>query len=316
VQPEPQRYRSLASTSVAVTLATNVGYVATAAGLLHMVYDQSTKNLQDKGYVEIPPGGRHRFGKESLSLWRQGHCVRTRRFDERMEIVTDAVFMRPIFTGATDDSNVDHTIQFWIDKFGFEDLNTITIPPPDDAGGSWGDVNLPLPEGGPVVSVTPTTAVAVTEAPAEAFFCDACGNGQPLINLNTRVFIPGQGFLTCGAVAQAVQSSEITVDVCPLLAQYITPCGCPAPFNPDVITPLLVPVDVAEVIATQIVVFEAHIDAQTVALEMQLGFLEEKLDDLTLLVLDSLKSKKKKGAKKDILKLGGRLTPNEIFGVP
>ncbi|RLN54891.1 hypothetical protein BBJ28_00002909, partial [Nothophytophthora sp. Chile5] len=33
---------------------------------------------------------------------------------------TDTLYMRPIFSGATDNSNIDHEIQFWIDKFGLE----------------------------------------------------------------------------------------------------------------------------------------------------------------------------------------------------
>jgi hypothetical protein len=33
--------------------------------------------------------------------------------------------MRPIFSGATDNSNLTHDIQFWINKFGIEHLHTI-----------------------------------------------------------------------------------------------------------------------------------------------------------------------------------------------
>ncbi|ETL41007.1 hypothetical protein L916_07930 [Phytophthora nicotianae] len=55
----------------------------------------------------------------SLSLWQQGTCVRTTIVDEKT-VTTDTVYMRPIFSGATDNSNLDHEIQFWIDKFGLE----------------------------------------------------------------------------------------------------------------------------------------------------------------------------------------------------
>ncbi|KAG2522787.1 hypothetical protein BBO99_00004778 [Phytophthora kernoviae] len=35
-------------------------------------------------------------------------------------VTTDTLYMRPIFSGATDNSNIDHEIQYWIDKFGLE----------------------------------------------------------------------------------------------------------------------------------------------------------------------------------------------------
>ncbi|GMF66649.1 unnamed protein product [Phytophthora fragariaefolia] len=60
----------------------------------------------------------------SLSLWQQGTCVRTTIVDEST-VTTDTLYMRPIFSGATDNSNIDHEIQFWIDKFGLE-TETVT----------------------------------------------------------------------------------------------------------------------------------------------------------------------------------------------
>ncbi|KAI9996572.1 hypothetical protein PInf_014304 [Phytophthora infestans] len=67
----------------------------------------------------IAPGEKHQWGKMSLSLWQQGTCVRTTIVDEKT-VITDTLYMRPIFSGATDNSNLDHEIQFWIDKFGLE----------------------------------------------------------------------------------------------------------------------------------------------------------------------------------------------------
>jgi hypothetical protein len=131
---------------------------------------------------------------------------------------------------------------------------------------------------------------APTMAPTQTFVCDLCGNGQPLINLNTRVFIPGPSFLTCGAVAEASQNNEISVGDCPLLAQYLTPCGCPPPFNPDEIAPLPVPVDVNELFSAQLSAIEERIEAQTAELEMHFVDLEEKLDDWADFILDYLKS--------------------------
>ncbi|RLN62574.1 hypothetical protein BBJ29_004414 [Phytophthora kernoviae] len=48
-----------------------------------------------------------------------GTCVRTTIMDETT-IKTETLYMRPIFSGATDNSNIDHEIQFWVDKFGLE----------------------------------------------------------------------------------------------------------------------------------------------------------------------------------------------------
>ncbi|OWZ07513.1 hypothetical protein PHMEG_00020087 [Phytophthora megakarya] len=76
-------------------------------------------NLVSEGYVNIAPGDKHQWGKMSLSLWQQGTCVRTTIKDETT-VTTDTLYMRPIFSGATDNSNIDHEIQFWIDKFGLE----------------------------------------------------------------------------------------------------------------------------------------------------------------------------------------------------
>ncbi|KAG7384164.1 hypothetical protein PHYBOEH_009638 [Phytophthora boehmeriae] len=76
-------------------------------------------NLISEGYVNIAPGESHKWGKMSLSLWQQGTCVRTTIVDETT-VTTDTVYMRPIFSGATDNSNIDHEIQYWINKFGLE----------------------------------------------------------------------------------------------------------------------------------------------------------------------------------------------------
>jgi hypothetical protein len=75
--------------------------------------------LSDDGYQRIAPGGKHRWGKMSLSLWQQGTCVKTVLVDEKT-VRMETLYMRPIFSGATDNSNNDHQIQWWIDKWGTE----------------------------------------------------------------------------------------------------------------------------------------------------------------------------------------------------
>jgi hypothetical protein len=119
------------STSALATAATAAGTVATAvsvtgavSGFGIAVANGVNDNLIKEGYQNIAPGEKHRWGKMSLSLWQQGTCVRTTIVDEKT-VQTDTLYMRPIFSGATDNSNNDHEIQFWIDKFGLE-TETVT----------------------------------------------------------------------------------------------------------------------------------------------------------------------------------------------
>lgn len=75
-----------AAAAVVASAANTVGNVATAAGLLQIVVDNSVKQYQDNDYITIPPGGRHQWPKMSLSLWQQGHCIRHRQLREEMKI--------------------------------------------------------------------------------------------------------------------------------------------------------------------------------------------------------------------------------------
>ncbi|KAG7376976.1 hypothetical protein PHYPSEUDO_012354 [Phytophthora pseudosyringae] len=75
----------------------------------------------------------HRAGREapvgqdkSVAL-AAGH-VRPHHHCGREDVTTDTLYMRPIFSGATDNSNNDHEVQFWIDKFGLE-TETVTASP-------------------------------------------------------------------------------------------------------------------------------------------------------------------------------------------
>jgi hypothetical protein len=60
-----------------------------------------------------------------------------------MQVIYDEIFMRPIMSGATDGSNNDHAVQFWLNKWGPENQVLIDVKPPDGRE-SWGDVNAPL----------------------------------------------------------------------------------------------------------------------------------------------------------------------------
>lgn len=101
----------VASSAFTMTSATSAFGMTIAKGI--------TENLIDQGYVTIAPGEDHQWGKMSLSLWQQGTCMRTTIADEKT-VSTDTLYMRPIFSGATDNSDIGHEIQFWIDKFSVE----------------------------------------------------------------------------------------------------------------------------------------------------------------------------------------------------
>ncbi|EFJ21876.1 hypothetical protein SELMODRAFT_417172 [Selaginella moellendorffii] len=73
-------------------------------------------------------GERKTFGKYSLSLWRQAQCVRVRPNPANSEeVVMDTLYMRPIFSGPTDESTNEHGLQYWIGKWGHEDVHTIRL---------------------------------------------------------------------------------------------------------------------------------------------------------------------------------------------
>ncbi|XP_024522914.1 uncharacterized protein LOC9663357 [Selaginella moellendorffii] len=82
----------------------------------------------DGGYYEILPGQKRTYGRYSLSLWRQGTCYRIRvNPDNPEQVITDVVYMRPIFSGATNNSVLEHNIQHWIDRWGHEDQHVVTL---------------------------------------------------------------------------------------------------------------------------------------------------------------------------------------------
>ncbi|OWY98899.1 hypothetical protein PHMEG_00030210 [Phytophthora megakarya] len=119
------------STSALATATAAAGAVTTAVGRIGDVSDFGMNvangindNLVNNGYVNINPGEEHKWGKMSLSLWQQGTCVRTTIKDAKT-VTTDTLYMRPIFSGATDNSNIGHEIQFWIDKFGLETTSVV-----------------------------------------------------------------------------------------------------------------------------------------------------------------------------------------------
>ena len=92
-----------------------------------------TEELKKEGYETIAVGQKHQWGKMTLSLWQQGTCIRTERTGDKTATV-HTLYMRPIFSGATDNSELTHQIQWWIDKWGTEKQNIViespSTPPP------------------------------------------------------------------------------------------------------------------------------------------------------------------------------------------
>lgn len=76
--------------------------------------------------VAIAPHSSHRFGKMSLSLWQQATCVKTTSLNATV-VRMETVCLRPIFSGATHNANLDYEIQRWIDRHG-HDTNDALIP--------------------------------------------------------------------------------------------------------------------------------------------------------------------------------------------
>ncbi|EFJ31824.1 hypothetical protein SELMODRAFT_439768 [Selaginella moellendorffii] len=114
--------------AAATTAAARISIPTTVVGSTIKISLFITKSLKEKGYVEIQPGEKHVFGPYSLSLWQQAACRRIRvNPDNKAEVLTDVVYMRPIFSGATKDSVLEHNIQHWINKWGHEERTVITL---------------------------------------------------------------------------------------------------------------------------------------------------------------------------------------------
>ena len=126
--------------------------------------------------------------------------------------------MRPIFSGATDNSNIDHKIQFWINKVGTTNKFKTNIV--NNA------VSTTALAKGSVVSISTLGDNTNSSAP---FICDICGNGLSILQPDGITFIPGFGNLTCSFIDKAGKNGNITREQCPLVSQFLTPCGCNVP---------------------------------------------------------------------------------------
>ncbi|TMW60220.1 hypothetical protein Poli38472_000262 [Pythium oligandrum] len=106
-------------TAGATAVSSYASVIGGVSGFSMSVAKGITDQLNKDSYTAIEPGKSNRWGKMSLSLWQQGTCVKTVNVDEKT-VRTETLYMRPIFSGGTDNSNNDHQIQFWVDKWGTE----------------------------------------------------------------------------------------------------------------------------------------------------------------------------------------------------
>jgi hypothetical protein len=251
--------------AILITSLTSGSALAVKSILDKIVTDQ-VKILSDKGYQQLRPGERFTWGGKTLSLWQQGNCKRIRTRPDSMWIMNDEVFMRPIFSGATANSDLTHDVQFWVDKFGWENRQRLILSPPEGRP-SWGNVELsfdewekqfanlpPGPEGraswGNVElsfdeweeqSSTEATTVVIPTAPTAnlkmaptfpvPFECNVCTHSLTgfVTYPDVIVSIPDNGEFTCAEVETAGKNGLISEANCPLVIQYLRPCGCYLP---------------------------------------------------------------------------------------
>ena len=109
-----------------------------------IVQSEADSLTNTNGYTKLPPGKKMFSARKTLSLLLAANCKRvTTKIDytsKRMYVLHDAVNMDPIATGATDNSVLDHRIQWWLDKNGRGEQVKVEILPPD-GWGSWEDLS-------------------------------------------------------------------------------------------------------------------------------------------------------------------------------
>ncbi|KAF1790580.1 hypothetical protein GQ600_1076 [Phytophthora cactorum] len=199
-----------AGATVAASVTSAISITGSVSGFGIAVAQGINDHLITDGYVSIAPGDKHQWGKMSLSLWQQGTCVRTTIVDEKT-VTTDTLYMRPIFSGATDNSNIDHEIQFWIDKFGLE-TETVTARRIRSSDTT-------------TTTTTVTTATTKTESKmTDRPFCSTMGSYLSIANNTDDPW-------TCkiGPDEAALKIAGIAISVVGTLATVIGTAGAAAP---------------------------------------------------------------------------------------
>lgn len=236
-----------------------VGTSQTIQQTISKIVNDANQELLNQGFSEIQPLQKHTYGPMTLSLWQQGECKRTRQFPDQRMFITDMVFMRPIFSGATDQSNLDHEIQFWIDKFGMENEQKFILDPPEGFS-SWDEfestpattsLSTESARSIPVnvtttslqhankynhKSTTKTTTSSKDHASESSspYVCNVClEKGSKITHPKGLVTIPNYGEFSCSEVEAAGNDGEISKDSCPLVYQFMKPCKCKSSKSDD-----------------------------------------------------------------------------------
>jgi hypothetical protein len=243
--------------------AASVGAIASLAPLganvvlgassltLVAIKEEMGKESTKSGYNPIKPGESYRWRTDTVGLWRQGHCRCANIVDlgDEKKIVTEEAFLRPIFSGDTVDSNLDHTISFWINKFGLENNQETVLSLPDGFN-SWDEVDAAAKGQNPkdvckfdedqatsslndekevtmamTTEATDRSAVVADEDPI--YVCDMCGDGGKITNKAAIIKIPGYPKMSCGDLAEQAKCGGISSTICPYVIHFIEPCGCP-----------------------------------------------------------------------------------------
>lgn len=110
----------VATSSLVNVSAILAGFATTATVIQNIsefvlyVANSISDQLKKKNFEQIISGTSHRFGPMPLTMWQQSQCTRTVILDEK-RVRVDTLYMRPIFSGSSPGSNLDHDIQYWLD---------------------------------------------------------------------------------------------------------------------------------------------------------------------------------------------------------
>lgn len=109
---------AVASASRGISGGQYVGPALVMAQYVHNTVDKIRDGLVTKGYTELSPGQSLKSNKLTLSLQQQCHVARARLADGNM--VVEETYMRPIFTGAKDNSCKHYKVASWVKKHNYK----------------------------------------------------------------------------------------------------------------------------------------------------------------------------------------------------
>jgi hypothetical protein len=112
------------STAAATSVTTAAASAAIAGKLILTAVDLSAKcskaaakELEKEGYVTIEPGSCFNLDLPT-SLWQQCHCTRIWYDAVNRQVVTEHIYMRPIFSAALVGETKSHRVDWWKQKPG------------------------------------------------------------------------------------------------------------------------------------------------------------------------------------------------------